>query len=150
MKLVRGILVATAASLALAGAPTVHATEAAPAAPQAGRDWQVLKTWKKGAVRACRTAYDSETDSYGFYVQLVNRAEQGRRGAVLGAREHGADGPWELLPVEPIPADSKQVVFGTTDADGRPGAYDLRARVTKGDDRSSWGRAVRMSNLNIC
>ena len=149
MKLVRGILVATAASLVLAGAPTAHAAETAPTAPQAGKDWQVLKTWKKGTVRACRTAYDSEAGGWTLAVQLVNRAERGRRGAVLAAKEHGADGPWDQMPVEPIVAGSKQIVF-RTEVPGRPGLYDFRARVTKGEDRSSWGPSVRLSKLDIC
>lgn len=149
MKLVRGALVTVAASLTLAGAPAGHATEAAPAATQAAKDWQDLKTWKKGTVRACRTAYDSESNSYVLVVQLVNKAQQGRRGAVLGAREHGTDAPWDLLPLEPIAADSKQIAF-RSEVPGRPGRYDLRGRITKGDDRSAWGRSIRLRNLNIC
>lgn len=150
MKLVRGILVATVASLALTGAPVAHAAEAAaPAAPRAGKDWQVLKTWKNSTVRACRSAYDSGSDSYRLVVQLVNRAEQGGRGAVLGAREHGVDGPWDRLPVGPVGPQSKEVVFRTS-VDGRPGAFDLRGRITRGDDTSAWGRTVRLNNLSVC
>lgn len=153
MTLVRGILLGLVTSLALTGAPAQaaapaapEAAQSAPAAQKASKGWTVLQSGKQGAVRTCRGKWDG--DSYRIKVQLVNRAEQGRRGGVLGLRSENFP-EWQSVPIEPIAAGTKQTVIDSY-ASERPGKVRLRAKVTKGDNKSAWGKVVRGDNVKIC
>lgn len=155
MTLVRGTLLGVVTCLALTGAPAQAAAAAAApsAAPQAarsaaeaGKDWQVLKSWKGGVMRGCRGEWDG--DSFLVTFQLANRAEAGRRGGVLAVRSDEFP-EWQTLRVEPIAAGTKQTFF-SADVAERPRAIDVRAKVTKGQKRSAWGQVVRLDRLSIC
>lgn len=151
MKLVRGTMVGLALCLAVAGpAAQAAAPDAAPRVAQssarAGKDWQVLKSWKKGVVRGCRSTWDGDSFSVAF--QLVNRAAKGQRGGLLGIRSD--DFPdWQNYPAEPIASGKKQT-FIDSESWERPRQIDVRAKVTRGDTKSSWGKVVRLDRLNVC
>ena len=105
-----------------------------------------MKTWKSGQVRACRTAWDG--DSFSLVVEMVNRADRGKRSGVLAVRSD--DFPeWQNIPGGPVKAGSKELIIATEVA-YRPKTIQARAKVKKGDKSSSWGRVVRLDRLNIC
>jgi len=150
LTLVRGIMLGLVTCLALTGAPAQAAAPAA-AAPQAeqqaaGKDWQVLQSWKGGVMRACRGKWDG--DSFHLSIQLVNRAERGRRGAVLSARTADVD-EWSKEEYAPIAAGSKQMLV-RQDVFQRPRIFKVRAKITKGEKKSAWGKVVRLDRLDIC
>lgn len=153
MTLVRGILLGLVTSLALTGAPAQAAAPAAPetaqSAPEAqraGTGWTVVKTWKQGTVRTCREKWDG--DSFMIKFQLVNQAEKGRRGGSLGSRSETFD-QWQSQPVELVAAGTRQT-FLQADVTERPGKIKVRAKISKGDSRSAWGRVVRGGKVKIC
>ncbi len=151
MHLVRGALLALVLCLGITVAPAgATAPLDAPAAGAAqrqggGDDWQVLRAWKKGVVRACRTTWDG--DSFSIKVQVWNKARRGTRGTVLGARFE--DSPWNTEEFGPVAAGRRRTVF-EGEVMTRPRTYDFRARVTKGDQRSRWGKAVNLGQLETC